>query len=296
MSLTTSRTVGVIGLGIMGGAMASNLVAAGFTVVGYDPDAAARQRARDAGVKCVASARAVAEEAHDILTSLPSAKAALAVARSIAEIATGARTVAETSTLALEDKLAFADVLRASDHIPLDCPLSGTGAQALTRDLVVMGSGDPAAIARLDPIFMGFARKVYSLGVFGNGSRMKFVANHLVAIHNVASAEAMVLGMKAGLDPHQIVEVISAGVGASKIFDLRAPMMAANHYLPATMKCDVWQKDMSVIAAFAADVGAPVPVFEATKPIYDAGIRDGHGDEDTAAVCAVIERMSGLTR
>ena len=133
---------------------------------------------------------------------------------------------------------------------------------------------------------MGFARKVYSLGVFGNGSRMKFVANHLVAIHNVASAEAMVLGMKAGLDAHQIVEVIGAGVGASKIFDLRAPMMADNRYTPATMKCDIWQKDMSIIGTFAESVGAPVPVFRSTKPIYDAGISDGHGEEDTAAVVA----------
>ncbi len=291
-----SRSVGVVGLGIMGGAMARNLVASGFAVVGTDPDAGACQRARDAGVRVVGSVRELAGSVSDIITSLPSGAAALAVARAISEVTTPPRTVIETSTLAIADKLAFAEVLSTAGHIPLDCPLSGTGAQAKTRDLVVMGSGDAAAIARLEAVFMGFARKVYSLGVFGNGSRMKFVANHLVAIHNVASAEAMVLGMKAGLDPHQIVEVIGAGVGASKIFDLRAPMMAASHYLPATMKCDVWQKDMSVIAAFAASVGAPVPVFQSTKPIYDAGIRDGHGEEDTAAVCAVLEKIAGGAR
>jgi L-threonate 2-dehydrogenase len=290
------RIVGVIGLGIMGGAMARNLVDAGFTVVGTDPDAAASERARAAGVDVVASAQLVAERVRDIITSLPSGAVAASVARAIAEVQSAPRTVIETSTLAIDDKLVFADILSAAGHIPLDCPLSGTGAQAKTRDLVIMGSGDAAAIARLEPVFMGFGRKVYSLGVFGNGSRMKFVANHLVAIHNVASAEAMVLGMKAGLDAHQIVEVISAGVGASKIFDLRAPMMANNHYKPATMKCDVWQKDMSVIGKFAESVGAPVPVFQSTKPIYDAGIADGHGDEDTAAVCAVLEKMAGGAR
>ena len=79
--------------------------------------------------------------------------------------------------------------------------MSGTGAQAAVKDLVVYASGDAAAIARLEPAFLGFARKVYDLGAFGNGSKMKFVANHLVAIHNVAAAEAMVLAMKAGLDP-----------------------------------------------------------------------------------------------
>ncbi|MFX7824951.1 NAD-binding protein, partial [Acinetobacter baumannii] len=85
----------------------------------------------------------------------------------------------------------------------LDCPLSGTGAQAQTRDLVVFASGEPSAIAALDPLFAGFARKVQVLGPFGDGTKMKFVANLLVAINNVASAEAMVLGMKAGLDPAQ---------------------------------------------------------------------------------------------
>ena len=291
-----TRWVGMIGLGIMGGAMARNLVEAGFQVVGMDPDPATAGRARAAGVSVVASAQDVAERAIDVITSLPSAAAAISTAKAIAEVRAGVRTIVETSTLALEDKLAFAGILEAAGHVALDCPLSGTGAQARTRDLVVLGSGNAGELARLEPVFMGFARKSYNLGSFGNGSRMKFVANHLVAIHNVASAEAMVLGMKAGLEPHQIVEVIGAGVGASKIFDLRSPMMANNHYRPATMKCAVWQKDMSVISAFAASVGVPLPVFDATKPIYDAGIVDGHGEDDTAAVCAVLEKMAGLVR
>ncbi len=290
------RVIGVVGLGIMGGSIARNLVKTGFVVVGTDPDAAARERAIAAGVEVVASVLEVAERATEIVTSLPTAAAAMSTARTIADVNAQQCIVAETSTLALDDKLAFAAVLMKAGHIPLDCPLSGTGAQARTGDLVVMASGDAEAIKRIDAVFLGFARKVYSLGTFGNGSRMKFVANHLVAIHNVASAEAMVLGMKAGLDPHQIVEVIGAGVGASKIFDLRAPMMADNVYTPATMKCAVWQKDMSVIGKFAAGVGAPVPVFEATRPIYDAGIADGHGDDDTAAVCAVLEKLAGVRR
>ena len=134
------------------------------------------------------------------------------------------RTVIETSTLSLADKAAFNIILTDAGHIALDCPLSGTGAQAKTKDLVVFASGDAAAIERLDPIFLGFARKVQSLGPFGNGSKMKFVANLLVAIHNVASAEALVLGMKAGLDPKQIVDVVSSGAGTSRVFELRAPM------------------------------------------------------------------------
>ena len=291
-----ARIIGIVGLGIMGGAMARNLVDAGFTVIGTDPKADAASRAAAAGVTVVNSATEVAARASDIITSLPSAAIVLATAQAIAAVPGGPRIVIETSTLAREDKRDFADVLRAKGHIPLDCPLSGTGAQAQTRDLVIMASGEAEAIARLEPVFLGFGRKVYNLGAFGNGSRMKFVANHLVAINNVASAEAMVLGMKAGLDPHQIVDVILSGAGASKVFELRAPMMADNAYLPATMKCDIWQKDMAVIGQFAAGLGVAVPVFEATRPIYDAGIVQGHGSDDTAAVCAVLEKMAGLKR
>ena len=145
-------------------------------------------------------------------------------------------------------------------------------------------------------MFEGFARAVHDLGAYGNGSRMKFVANLLVAVHNVAAAEAMVLGMKAGLDPHRLVELVGAGVGTSRVFELRAPMMAANAYADATMKVSVWQKDMAVIGAFAASLGVPTPLLSATVPVYNSAMATGHAAHDTASVCAVLERMAGLDR
>ena len=120
--------------------------------------------------------------------------------------------------------------MRKAGHVMLDCPVSGTGAQAKVKDLVVYASGDAAEIKKLRPIFAGFTRAVHDVGAFGNGSRMKYVANLLVAIHNVASAEAMVLGMKAGLPPQLIFDLVTAGVGNSRIFELRAPMMVKNNY------------------------------------------------------------------
>jgi len=160
----------------------------------------------------------------------------------------------------------------------------------------VFASGDAAANARLEPIFLGFARKVQSLGPFGNGSRMKFVANLLVAIHNVASAEALVLGMKAGLDPHQIVDVISSGAGNSRMFELRAPMMANNNYLPATMRSRTWKKDMTVIGDFASSLDCPTPLFDVTGGLYDAALAMGRDAEDVAAVCSVLETLAGIKR
>jgi len=288
--------IGVIGLGIMGGAFARNLAAAGWKVIGYDLDEGRNREAMRAGVEIAHSAEAVAETAIDIITSLPSPRAVLDTSEIIARTGTAGRTVVETSTLALDDKLEVQRILSEAGHAALDCPMSGTGAQAAVKDLVVYASGDAASIARLEPVFLGFARKVWDLGAYGNGSKMKFVANHLVAIHNVAAAEAMVLAMKAGLDPNRVVEVIGSGAGTSRVFELRAPMMAANSYLPASMRSATWKKDMTVIGDFASGLACPTPLFDLSASLYTAGLAMGYGAEDTAAVCAVLERMAGLSR
>lgn len=289
-------TIGIVGLGIMGGAFARNLVAGGWKVVGCDIDQARCTEACSAGVEIVHGADAVSATAGDIITSLPTAAAVLDTARVVAGAKASRRTVIEASTLALDDKLAFQGILAEAGHTALDCPMSGTGAQAKTKDLVVYASGDAAEIDRLQPAFLGFARKVWNLGAYGNGSKMKFVANHLVAIHNVAAAEAMVLGMKAGLDPRQIVEVIGSGAGTSRVFELRAPMMAANSYLPATMRSSTWTKDLDVIGRFAAALHCPTPLFDLSATLHAAVLAMGHGAEDTAAICAVLEKMAGIER
>lgn len=295
MTEQQDRVVGVVGLGIMGGAMARNLKAAGWRVLGFDTDAARREALARDGIEPRADAVAVAREAPVLVTSLPSPKALHATAAALA----GAgglppRTVVETSTFTLEDKLAAEAVLRAAGHVALDCPLSGTGAQAVHRDLVVYASGDAATIARLAPLFEGFAKATHDLGAYGNGSRMKFVANLLVAIHNVAAAEAMVLAEKAGLDPAQVVRLVQGGAGNSRVFELRAPMMAEGRYEPPTMRNSTWQKDMAVIAEFATHLACPTPLFSATLPIYAATIALGLGGQDTAAVHDVLGRMAGL--
>jgi 3-hydroxyisobutyrate dehydrogenase-like beta-hydroxyacid dehydrogenase len=174
--------------------------------------------------------------------------------------------------------------------------VSGTGAQAKVKDLVIYASGGTAEIKRLRPMFAAFGRGVFDLGEFGNGSRMKYVANLLVAIHNVASAEAMVLGIKAGLPPQLIFDLIKTGAGNSRIFELRAPMMVKDRYDNPTMKISVWQKDMDVIGRYARKIKVPTPMFDASSKIYEKALKAGHGAEDTAAVCAVLEKMAGVKR
>ena len=287
--------VGVVGVGIMGSAIAGNLLRNGVAVVGYDIDARRMSDLAAAGGMPARSAGEVADEAELILTSLPSAAALAVTVDGMLHKPRRSLVVAELSTLPIEIKLDARDRLAGAGITLLDCPLSGTGAQAVTGDLAVYASGERAAFDRAAPVFAKLARVAHYLGEFGNGSKMKFVANLLVAIHNVASAEAMVLGMKAGLDPAEVARVIASGAGTSKVFELRAPLMVKGEYAP-TMKIDIWQKDMAVIAAYAARLGVTTPLFTGSIPVYNAAQTQGHGGEDTAAVCAVLERMAGLER
>ena len=289
-------TVGVIGLGIMGGSFASNLAAAGWRVVGYDISAARRREAQRAGVEIAASAADVAAKVPVILTSLPKPQALMETARVLAAAKRKRLVIAEMSTFAISDKEKAERVLRKAGHVMLDCPVSGTGSQAKTRDLVFYASGDSASIKKLKPMFETFGRRIYDVGAFGNGSKMKYVANLLVAINNVASAEAMVLGMKAGLKPQMIFDLITAGAGNSRVFELRAPMMVKGNYKNVTMKIDVWDKDMRVIGDYAKKIKVPTPMFNASKPVYIKAMKGGLGMQDTAAVCAVLEKQAKVKR
>jgi len=289
-------TVGIVGLGIMGGAFARNLTAAGFKVIGHDIDPKSCRAAARAGVEIAKGIHDLAARAPIIITSLPHPSALHDTVAAIAAAKVKPRIVAEASTFTLEDKLQAERALRKAGHTMLDCPISGTGSQAKVKDVVVYASGDTRAIRKLKPVFAGFSRGVHDLGAFGNSSRMKYVANLLVAIHNVATAEAMVLGMKAGLDPKAIFETIKTGAGNSRVFELRGPMMVADNYDDATMKIKVWQKDMEVIGEFARSLHVPTPLFNATEDIYDTALNSGHAMQDTAAVCAVMEKAAGVKR
>jgi 3-hydroxyisobutyrate dehydrogenase-like beta-hydroxyacid dehydrogenase len=296
MTKKKKGAVGVVGLGIMGGAFAENLHAAGWRVIGYDIAPARRRALARIGVEIAADAGELARQAPTIILSLPKPGALAATAATIAKAKVPRRVVIEASTFKLEDKAAAEAALRKAGHVLLDCPVSGTGIQAKARDLVIYASGGSAEIKKLRPLFADFTRAVHDLGEFGNGSRMKYVANLLVAIHNVASAEAMVLGIKAGLPPQLIYDQIRIGAGNSRVFELRAPMMVKDRYDRPTMKMSLWQKDMDVIGSFAQALGVPTPLFSATLPIYAAAMATGYGDEDTAATCAVLEAMAGLKR
>jgi len=278
--------VGMVGLGIMGSAMAGNLLRAGFKVVGCDPVAARRRRHLRAGGIVAADAEEVARSASILISSLPSAKAL----ESVSKVIRGKKIVIETSTLPIAVKERARRTLAAAGATLLDCPLSGTGAQARLGDLVVFGSGIYSKYRKIIPVLRGFSRSQYYLGRFGNGSKMKFAANLLVAIHNVSSAEAVILARKSGLDPALAVRVLGDGAGSSRMLQVRGPLMVRRSYLPATVTQATWRKDMKIIGEFARRLKSPTPLFSATRAIYNAAMAQGRALQDTASVCAVLER------
>ena len=302
MEAVVAQTVGMIGLGIMGMPMSANLLQAGFAVVGYGgPRSNAEKTAAlsKLGGQGAPSPRTVALRSDVVVLVLPSVAALDEVIGGSDGLLASGRTglvVVESGTLPLEDKFRAREALAKGGMTLLDCPISGTGAQAVRKDLSIYGSGDRAAYEQAAPVFRGFARSAYYLGEFGNGSKMKYVANLLVAIHNVSAAEAFVLGMKAGLDPAELYKVIADGAGTSKMFEVRGPLMVAGEYEAATMKVDIWQKDMKIIGEYATRLGVPTPLFAASALLYTAAMAQGRGKQDTASVCAVLEEWARFER
>jgi 3-hydroxyisobutyrate dehydrogenase-like beta-hydroxyacid dehydrogenase len=288
--------VGMVGLGIMGSAMSANLMRAGYPVIGYDVLAPRRRQHRRAGGQDVAACRDMGGRAGTVVCSLPSSDALLQTAEALGESPRPPRVVVDTSTLPIAAKEEARAILAARGTTLLDCPVSGTGPQARAKDLVVYASGDRASYRRIGPVIEGFARAQYYVGAFGAGSKVKFVANLMVAIHNVAAAEGLVLAMKAGLDPAMVFKVIADGAGSSRMFQVRGPMMVKGDYRDAMMKLGIWQKDMTVIADFARQLQCPTPLFAASAPLYTAAMAMGHDTDDTGAVCAVLEEMAGNPR
>ncbi len=283
----------------MGGAFARHLLSDGFAVTGFDIDAKRRAALKKLGGTPATSAAAVSSTCPILITSLPSVAAvreAFFGKGGIAGTAKRGTVVIETSTLPLSIKHAISDGCAAHGIAVLDCPVSGTGAQAAKRDIAIYASGERKAYTKAEAALKGFSRSVYYCGEFGNGSKLKYVANLLVTIHNLSTAEAMVLGLKSGLDLELLYKVIKDGAGTSRMFEVRGPLMIANDYSQATMKIEVYKKDIDIIEQFAADLHCPVPLFEAAKPFYAAALAQGRALEDTAAVCAVLEQMAGVKR
>ena len=290
------KYIGVVGLGVLGSAIAEVLVRNGFRVVGCDTDPETRARLLSLGVETKATTASVVDQCQEIITCLPTTDALHQVISELAGCEAVDLTVLEVSTFSVAEKEKARDTLAAQGIVLLDCPLSGNRIMALEGGLTAFGSGDKTAFDSVRWVLEGFCRKVHYVGPFGDGMKMKICGNILNLVHNSAAAEVMVLGMKSGLDPEVIHEVISGSGSSSRMFDVRGKLMVDEDYTSDGMNFSIPLKDARIITDHAASLRVPTPVYQAALQPYYAAVAQGHYDEDASAVCTALERAANISR
>ena len=288
-------TVGIVGLGLLGHAIASRLLAGGHQVVGYDvlPDKVAAVVA--GGGKAAGSAAAVAgasEIVCAVLPSLATVEAAILGRAGVLEGSRAGQAVVQMSTIspALTERLACEVEARGRGF--LDCPISGTSGQVARGDGIVIVGGDRALYERWRPVLETILPRALYVGRAGHAMVVKLVANLLVALHSAAAAEALTMVKKAGLDPALVLGVLTSSAANSRMLEVRGPLIVKDEF-PPQMKLDLFMKDLHLIQDAARAAGAALPLTDVAERLYAAVQQAGHGGEDLAVVAKVIETLNG---
>lgn len=283
--------IGVIGLGKMGMPIARNLIERGFDVVGYRRHGS--PELKKAGGISVSSPAEVAEVAEIIVSILPDAAAVQQVVCGPAGTLTTLRpgTVhIEMSTIDISDKLRIRDSVVARGGDLLDCPISGSPGMVEPRLATTFVSGEPAAIDTVRPVLDAIGPWVYT-GKFGSGATMKYISNLLIAVHTVATAEALVLASRSGLDLDLVQETIGSSLGSSAIWRQRGPVMQRREWIPAPGPVATLHSILQQIEKHAAGLGVDVPLFASAKAVFDQAVSDGW---DALDIACVYDQVAGL--
>ena len=291
-------TVGVVGVGLLGSAIAARFIKAGHAVVGFDilPTRVAALTAM--GGKAAPSAAAVAQSVDAVSTLLPSLAAAETAVLGRDGILAGGRpglTVIQMSTIspALTERLAREVTGKGLGF--LDCPVSGTTSMIERGDGSFIVGGERVLYERWRPVLESVLPRVVHIGRAGQAMTLKLVANLLVALHSAAAAEALTLARKAGLDLHVALDVLNSSAATSAMLKVRGPMILRGEF-PAQMKLDLFMKDIHLMQDAAAAVGAPLPFTNLAERLYAAAQAAGHGGEDLAVVVTAIEKHAAGRR
>jgi putative dehydrogenase len=286
-------TVGVVGLGLLGNAVATRLLGARHEVIGYDVAPACVERLVALGGTPAKSAAEVARGSEIVCTLLPSlavVEEAILGAEGVAAGARAGQTLCQMSTIspALTERLARETAARALTF--LDCPISGTSGMVAKGNGVIFVGGDRAAYERWRPLLESILPSAVHIGAAGQAMLLKLVANLLVALNSASVAEALSMAKRGGLDPQVVVDVLKTGAATSRMLDVRGPMMVAGEF-PAQMKLDLFMKDLHLIQEAAGTVGARLPLTDVAERLYAAAQAAGHGSEDLAVVISELQRQ-----
>jgi L-threonate 2-dehydrogenase len=285
-------TVGVVGLGLLGHAVATRLRGAGHAVVGYDIVPACVERLATIGGTAAKSAAEVAAGAEVVCTLLPSLGAVEAAILGADGVVAGARPgqpICQMSTISptLTERLARETAARGL--VFLDCPISGTSGMVARGNGVIFVGGERSAYERWRPLLESILPSAVHVGTAGQAMLLKLVANLLVALNSASVAEALTMAQRGGLDPQMVLDVLKTGAGTSRMLDVRGPMMVAGEF-PAQMKLELFMKDLHLIQEAAGSVGAHLPLTDVAERLYAAAQAAGHGGEDLAVVITELAR------
>jgi 3-hydroxyisobutyrate dehydrogenase-like beta-hydroxyacid dehydrogenase len=288
--------VGFIGLGAMGGPMALNLVKHGFSLVVHDIDAAKLEPLVEAGAVVEQSPAAVAalvERTIAMVETTDQAEEVITGDRGIIASAQAGHIVICMSTIDPFAARRFARRLRERGIAMLDAPVSGGTVRAISGELSVIVGGAPETYAACEDLFGAMGKNLFHVGALGHGLAMKLLNNMLGQVQTVAIAEALVFGVKAGLDPHKIYEVIRASTGNSVQFENRVPRMPRRDFAPGGT-IDISYKDQELETAFAKRLGVPLLLANLSQQVYQMGRAQGLNKEDGSAIIKVFEGLAGV--
>ena len=280
------KTIGSIGLGAMGGSYAKFLIEDNYTVYGVDPDTQNAEIFTSLGGLLLNNISDLVDKCNVIILSLPTVPIFKEVINKI-EVngrSNESKILIDMNTISLDDKIETKKKLEKLNISMVDAPVSGTGAQAKVKDIVVMSSGDKAIVDKCDDIFRSFSKQNIYVGDFGNGIKFKILANLLVTVHNTVTAEALLLGQKAGIEEKMIYQVLNAGAATSVMLDKRMPLMINKNYEPATASMRIFLKDIDVITDYLKSNNLNSPTFEAAANLYNQSKENIPITHDTAAI------------
>ena len=280
------KTIGSIGLGAMGGSYAKFLIEDNYTVYGVDPDTQNAEIFTSLGGVLLNNIKDLIDKSNVIILSLPTVPIFKDIINEI-EVngkSNESKILIDMNTISLDDKIETKNKLEKLNISMVDAPVSGTGAQAKLKDIVVMSSGDKIIVNECDEIFRSFSKQNIYVGDFGNGIKFKILANLLVTVHNTVTAEALLLGQKVGLEEKMIYEVLNAGAATSVMLDKRMPLMINKNYEPATASMRIFLKDIDVITDYLKSNNISSPTFEAAANLYNQSKENIPITYDTAAI------------
>jgi 3-hydroxyisobutyrate dehydrogenase len=269
--------------------IAENLIKSGRRVIGFRRSSLAEFE-KIGGVPA-SSAADVGAQADIVLSCLPSTEALDDVVhgpRGLVHSARPGQIVVELGSHPVPDKKRQIEPLAQKGAIFIDGEVSGTPGMVSAKKGVVYLAGDAAACKKVESVVAGFADSCLYFGEFGAASRVKLVNNLLVAINIAATAEAMALGLKAGVDVPLMIKAIATGSGGSTQFGIRAPWMAERRFKPMQGSVPSLQHYFGMIDDFAKSVGVATPLLDRVAPLYDRFVAMGLGDNDVAAMIDVL--------